>query len=155
MKMMFSQPCFAGVVLVGLLAGCGGGDRPDLAPVSGKVTLDGKPLDGARVIFEPEEGRPSYGMTNESGEFTIEYATDVPGAVVGSHTVRIRTGIADADDPEAPRPLETIPARYNQDSTLKEDVKDEDNSFEFSLESGGPLPTDDPTRIHRDSGSNA
>ncbi len=155
MKTAFYQTCFAGAVLVGFFAGCGGGDRPPLAPVTGKVTFDGQPLSGARVIFEPEEGRPSYGMTNDSGEFTLEYSTDVPGAKIGPHTVRIRTGVADANDPEAPRPQETIPARYNQKSTLKEEVKDEENTFEFSLESGGPLPTNDGNDVQRDRGSNA
>ncbi|WP_166825686.1 DUF4198 domain-containing protein [Thalassoroseus pseudoceratinae] len=155
MKIPFHNMFPAMAVLAGLLAGCGGGDLPSLAPVAGKVTFNGKPLSGARVTFEPEEGRPSYGMTDANGEFTVEYKPDVPGAKIGSHTVRIRTGIADPDDSEAPPPQETIPARYNQNSNLKEEVKDEENTFEFTLESGGPLPTNDPDAARRGPGSDA
>ena len=153
--MTYFKCCCASLMLLGLLSGCGGGDRPPLADVTGKVTFDGQPLSGARVIFEPEEGRPSYGMTDTNGEFTLEYMTEVPGAKIGPHTVRIRAAVADANDPEAPLPQETIPARYNQNSTLKEEVKDDDNHFEFTLEKGGPLPTNDPNGGRRDSGSNA
>ncbi len=48
-----------------LSMGCGGGDMPELGDVSGKVTLDGKPLVGINILFTPEKGRPAGGVTDE------------------------------------------------------------------------------------------
>ncbi|HEY2786676.1 MAG TPA: hypothetical protein VGJ05_17060, partial [Fimbriiglobus sp.] len=73
------------LALVG--AGCSRG--PTLAPVSGTVTLNGKPLANVQVEFWPEGSAPrSVGMTDQQGRFTL--TTDgegKPGAVVGSHKV--------------------------------------------------------------------
>src|SRR5262245_42539338 len=80
----------------GLLAGCGGPSYPT-APVSGRVTCDGKPVPGAEVEFQPidapaETGRPagnpgspSAGRVGEDGRFslTVVGANAGPGAVVG------------------------------------------------------------------------
>ena len=44
------------LLVVGLAAilGCSGGSKPyKTAAVSGRVTLDGRPLPGARVTFQP------------------------------------------------------------------------------------------------------
>lgn len=79
------------------LGGCSGSS---LAPVSGTVTLDGKPVEGVRVIFEPIVGESdvtdlkyftSFGITDERGRFAMQ--TEIggklkPGAVVGHSTVR-------------------------------------------------------------------
>lgn len=50
-------------------AGCGGG----AGKVEGLVTLDGAPVDGATVTFNPVgEGRPGSAVTNAQGIFKIE-----------------------------------------------------------------------------------
>src|SRR5438132_10533557 len=74
-------------------AGCGG---PTLAPVSGKVTLDDKPLAGATVGFYPLDAKSpasaptSSGRTNDKGEYKLQTVmTSRPGAVVGKHRVSI------------------------------------------------------------------
>src|SRR5262245_45808699 len=74
-----------------LAALCAGGCRrgPELAPVSGRVTLDGKPLDLAEVSFLPEAGRASHGVADSSGHYELRYTRDQMGALVGQHTVRI------------------------------------------------------------------
>src|SRR5262249_28886803 len=73
--------------------GCGG---TTVVPVSGKVTLNGKPLAGATVTFQPyykdkrEAGPASSGETNAQGEFTLKLAgKNVNGAVIGEHKVSI------------------------------------------------------------------
>jgi hypothetical protein len=81
-----------------LLAGAGcGPSGPQIVPVEGKLTLDGKPLDNVLVEFlpEPEAGvgaRRSFGRTGTDGVFHLRYddqkGGDMPsGAVVGSHRV--------------------------------------------------------------------
>jgi hypothetical protein len=76
------------LVLSALPAGAGCGRTPLLAPVSGTVTLNGKPLPNVQVEFWPETSAPrSTGMTDEQGRFTLVTDTGSPGAVVGSHKV--------------------------------------------------------------------
>jgi hypothetical protein len=71
------------------LAGCGGG--PVLAPVTGKVTLNGKPLERIALEFHPDgEGPRSTGLTGPDGTFTLTTDTGKPGAVVGPHKVVLR-----------------------------------------------------------------
>ena len=77
------------------LAGCGHNpDLPPLAPVSGKVTLDGKPIDPRirlHVQFIPDSasgtrGPAGSGGVAEDGSYSIITAGE-DGAIVGTHTV--------------------------------------------------------------------
>ena len=61
-------------ILLGLLlAGCGSED--ELATVKGKVTLNGEPLEGATVQFQPtaEGGAPSSGQTDGKGRYELMF----------------------------------------------------------------------------------
>ncbi len=85
------------VVSASLFVGCGGGvsDAPDLASVSGKVTVDGKPTGGLTVEFHPDShvgtsGPISTGLTAADGTFTLATSTGREGAVVGSHKVLVK-----------------------------------------------------------------
>jgi hypothetical protein len=85
------------VALPALLAvGCGGG--PNLAPVSGVVTVDGKPYPNAVVSFQPlaqpgstDTGMGSSAVTDENGRYTLTTIDGKNGATVGKHKVRIQT----------------------------------------------------------------
>src|SRR5258708_29057010 len=74
---------------------CSVGCGENLAPVSGKVTLDDKPLPNAMVIFHPDSNGPnpgpgSHGKTDDKGEFMLSLMTrGVKGAVPGKHKVSI------------------------------------------------------------------
>lgn len=127
-------PCAA--VLAILLVGCG---KPgtDLSTVSGRVTLDGEPLAGARVRFQPEAagGSPSYGSTDQEGRYELSFKRGQKGALIGWHTVRVEASVepAEAEGKAASRPRQ-LPARYNDRSELREEVKaDEDNEIDFAL----------------------
>src|SRR5438067_1319638 len=74
--------------------GCGGSK---MAPVSGVVTLNGKPYKDAIVSFQPistsdnpNPGRGSDGRTDGDGHYKL-MCEGTDGAVVGKHKVRIRT----------------------------------------------------------------
>lgn len=74
---------FIAVLAVGV-TGCGGGpDGPEMAPISGTVMLDGKPLAGAEVFFV-SDGFEGFGKTKETGEYSL-----VRGAPVGECKVYI------------------------------------------------------------------
>lgn len=123
------------LVVVGSLAlqtGCGGtSDMPDLGKVTGVVTLDGQPLSGAQVQFAPPTGRPSTGETDASGSYNLRFTADEPGAIVGSHTVRINTAVDGRDDPSTER----VPARYNSKTELTAQVEEGKNEIDFDLQS--------------------
>ena len=122
-----------GIVVVAALfiSGCGGGGA-DLGDVSGKVTLDGQPLAGALVEFQPAEGRGSIGVTDAQGSYRLSHTEDLQGAVLGTHTVRITL----ADDDEDPQPGGgRIPARYNSLSELTAEVKSGSNELNYDLQS--------------------
>ncbi len=115
------------ILLLGPLAGCGSGT----AAVSGQVLLNGKPLPGAHVTFQPdsagqlEPGPGSYGKTDEEGRYSLRVTgQDHAGAVVGRHKVRIslRQSPDKGGKAEGGRPREMLPPRYNGATTLSCDV---------------------------------
>src|SRR2546430_10070706 len=49
-----------------------------------RSTMGGQPLAGATVTFTPKgEGSSSQGFTNENGEYVLNYAVGIDGAVIG------------------------------------------------------------------------
>jgi hypothetical protein len=129
--------------------GCGGpSDQPELGQVTGMITLDGKPLVGVAVVFQPDSGRPARGMTDQDGKYELTYIRQTKGTKIGPNRVEIApTEEGEADEFEnsdeegaaAAKPAKSgkpkIPARYNLQSELKADVKAGDNTFDFKLES--------------------
>jgi hypothetical protein len=88
-KMQFR--CSCGLVLLALIVGCGK-SGPEIAPVTGIVTVDGQPMENVDIVFQPEDsgvGSPSYARTGKDGRFTLGYKRGVEGALVGWHRVGI------------------------------------------------------------------
>src|SRR5215471_15434875 len=106
------RPLFHGLLFAALgLGGCGDG-KMQVAPVSGIVTLDGAPLKSASITFRPKDGgRPSFGVTNEQGRYTLEYSLEKLGAQVGTCTVRVTTE-SHSDDSAGKSSKELVPKRY-------------------------------------------
>lgn len=120
------------VLLTGL-CGCGGSEGPQLGQVSGKITMEKRPLEGAQVMFYPEEGRFSMGHTNSSGEYTLQYTPDRAGAIVGKHVVRITTATQSGEGDVKPTE-EMVPSQYNVSSQLTAEVKAGSNTISFDLD---------------------
>ena len=134
------------VVALAVLACMGCGEpknKHGRLPFSGTVTLDGQPLAGGYLIFEPKAGQPtqSGGMIHE-GKF--EVATDA-GAAPGLYSVAIFSGADPPPNNHAPGTPEyesasmrtrgeQVPTKYNADTTLTAEVKSgEENVFTFDL----------------------
>lgn len=90
-----SRLCFKLPVLLmalGSFAGCSDG-RPSLVPVSGKVTLNGAPLAGALIGFEPDGidgyNRPSISTTDSSGNFVVGTYDKADGMPAGKYKVTV------------------------------------------------------------------
>ncbi|MFN3161416.1 MAG: carboxypeptidase-like regulatory domain-containing protein [Rubinisphaera brasiliensis] len=118
-----------------ILPGCGGGDGPEMGTVSGTVTLDGDPLPNVQVLFNPGTARPSEAVTNESGQYELQYTPDIEGAVVGTHQVFISSRHELDDEGNPVSQEEAVPAKYNTESTLSEEVTSGHNEINFDLES--------------------
>lgn len=129
-KISFEKKIVCCLLVLAGLTGCSGGESlPDLATVTGTVSLDGNPLPSANVLFQPQQGTTAFAMTDENGKFELMYNQDVTGATPGSYTVKI----SKEKNPEEPG-NELLPAKYNEQSTLTADVKaDQENDFQFDL----------------------
>lgn len=155
------KPMATGAALVAILAlaaaGCGKGSGPKVVPVSGTVTIDGKPAPNIAVVFQPvasgkeEAGMGSTGVTDAQGRFTLTLtgADKRPGAVVGRHRVTFSGAAAqrdETDDTVKPGAPDPIPARYREKPLEFEVPAGGTDKADFKLESGGgpaggPQPT--------------
>ncbi len=81
-----------------VVAGIAGCNKPpcELAAARGHVTIDGKPLSGAKVMFAPiangasiKSGKPAFGLLRQDGEFVLGTYAPEDGAVVGEHWVTV------------------------------------------------------------------
>jgi hypothetical protein len=76
-----------------LIAGCtgsGSSDLPKTYPVSGVVTHEGKPVDGATVTFLPMEGTgSSIGLTDANGKYALSTFNPSDGAPAGQYKVSV------------------------------------------------------------------
>ena len=78
------------------IAGCGA-STPPTTPITGTVTYDGEPLEGATITMTPEAGstgsRSASGTSDASGNFIIKTVfpdgSTGDGAVAGSYTIRV------------------------------------------------------------------
>lgn len=72
------------------LIGCSRGSGLPLEDVRGTVTKGGTPVEGVTLEFRPTTGRTSFGRTDASGRYALQYTDDISGAMIGEHTVQIR-----------------------------------------------------------------
>ena len=107
-------------------------------PLTGKVTYDGKPIDGGTISFIPSDE-----SNRVSGGPLIQGAYSVPeekGANVGAYRVEVRWPQPTGKKYKDPDTLETyneqkesMPARFNTQSELKAEVSATQNKFDFDL----------------------
>jgi len=116
------------------LSGCGRSkDMPDLGTVTGKVTIDGQPLGGVIISFMPDKGRAAASTTDAEGHYELVYLNNIKGCKVGPNTIGFFV-------PTGGNPSHPIPAKYQNKSDIKVDVKPEANTFDFDLKSDSAPP---------------
>ena len=136
---MLQQPSRFTFVCLIVLCGCGlllSGCEPtgverEMATVSGKVTLNGEPLDGGRVVFAHVEGPGAAADIQSGGTYTVEVA-------VGQNGVCIDHRAEPVVAPGRPEPLlgeSLVPEKYvsAQTSDLSLDVKSGKNEFNIEM----------------------
>jgi hypothetical protein len=127
-------------ILAFFVAGCGNG----LSKVSGRITLDGKPLVGAKdvavtVMFYPESGRgaPAAGLADENGDYYVSTGAKV-GLPPGNYVVTLSASKF-IPSPGGGMPSRKIltPSRYADPklSGLRTEVQPGRNTFDIQLSS--------------------
>ena len=130
-------------MLMSLCVGCGQGDGATRCAVKGKVTLDGSPIEAGSIAFMPAGGTegPTAGGQIEKGEYSIP---SDKGPVEGRYRVEIRAPQKTGKMIQAPmaeegtmveETAESVPAKYNSESTLEEEIKAGKNVLDFELTS--------------------
>jgi hypothetical protein len=84
----------AGLLFIVSMTGCGKGEV-ELGEVRGRVTLDGQPVQGVFIVFQPDGRRPALSLLNKEGEFTLQYNVKNTGTVVGKQGVFLRMPLED------------------------------------------------------------
>jgi hypothetical protein len=119
-----------------LAVGCD--SRPARVPVSGKVLIDGEPLQFGAVVFVPEGGRQSSGIIDDNGRFQLTCFEPGDGALVGKHHIQVLASEALNNT--------TVkwhaPKKYSDRRTsgLNEEIKGTTNSIVINLTWKGSTP---------------
>ncbi|MGQ0636681.1 MAG: hypothetical protein ACT4QC_18885 [Planctomycetaceae bacterium] len=139
-----------GLVVCGLLAGCGGADRPALAPVSGVVRYDGEPIEKISVSFVPRKGAASIGVSDAEGKFRLTTFDENDGAILGNHAVTVMYLTEPVDPfqflqpgpkgkptnlPKRPKDMPSFPAKYRtpESTDLQATVNKGENVFMIDI----------------------
>ena len=123
-------------ILLLLAVVCGCNSKPySVAQVSGRVTLDGKPLPKASITFVPLATKENMGpgptataITDADGRYTLTVDKDTVGAVVGRCRIFVTTRFTDPLPPDQDGgppvllPRDKVPDRYNVRTDLTFDV---------------------------------
>lgn len=127
-------------VLCVLAVGCSTGERtnePDMHPVTGEVTLDGKPLPAGRIHFIDADTEPPREAVIDiiNGQFSGQVTAGKKRVEIRAYRDDVEASVGGAPTDVDPQYL---PARYNTASEQTADVAASgENSFRF------PLTTDD------------
>ncbi|QDT64694.1 DUF4198 domain-containing protein [Calycomorphotria hydatis] len=111
-----------------LVSGCSSEETYEFVPVSGRLTLDGKPLSNVRITFTPKldgdniiVGPSSMATTDADGRFQLVAANKSfeKGAIVGEHRVYFQEYPPAVEDP----PANIDPAEYYDESLKNSPVQ--------------------------------
>lgn len=126
------------IVCLAALPGCEGSSMKT-APVTGRITFNGKPVPQGVVLFVPlSPGPTATGEIHTDGTYSLTTFRNGDGAVLGTHKV-----VVDAKEdfppgpisPRSPTPFAVVPDKYLSHATtdLTADVQHGENSLDFNL----------------------
>jgi hypothetical protein len=130
------------LAMLGLAAACGCGDsRPERVQVSGRVLIDGRPLEVGTVRFISPKHRPAGAKLEKDGRFTLSTYELGDGVVMGQHAVTVM-GMEQVD--KRTRRWHA-PKKYCAPATseLTANITEATDSLEFNLTWDGKKPFDE------------
>jgi hypothetical protein len=118
-----------GICALVAAAGCDSG--PKLIPISGRVSIDGKPLEMGAVTIWVKDYRPSYGVIGKDGRFVLTTHDTGDGCPAGDFPVTVSSEVSSKGD------IMTyyIPKRYKdpKQSNLRIQVDQPRDDWEIEL----------------------
>jgi hypothetical protein len=135
-------------------------DTSKFKPVSGKITIKGKPYAKVVVAFFSSKGIPSSGETDADGNYTIQ-TMGTAGAPPGDYKVALsyflapdgsaqgmgsRSAMVQSDKMIAAR--ETLPAEYADvnKTSLRASISGEGGKFDFDIDADPKPPVAEPKK---------
>jgi hypothetical protein len=121
----------------------------ELAPVSGVVTLNHKPLEGAVIVFMPKNGATTTGETDKNGRYELEGYGPNGGIPPGNYRVAISLVVSSEGVPQGlsdraaksqaaslRSASERIPKEYSDlgRTKLTADVGAKGGTFDFNID---------------------
>ena len=147
------------LVAVGIvLSGCSNSSKPPTYPVTGTVTMQGKPVAGAAITFVPTtEGEAASAITDSEGKYALTTWAAGDGARPGEYRVKVSKQEQQAVDPSklvqnlsteeeqkiyvenkkpAPPAKSLIPSKFENEETsgLVHKVEEKPTTFDIKLE---------------------
>jgi hypothetical protein len=128
----------AAVVAAFAAAGCSG----PLVKATGRLTFKGQPVPNTYVVFQPDEPgkRPSRGLTDDDGRFTLVFSKSEVGVLRGHHTVFLEYHVSAAeqsgDSPsKLSNELKAVVAQYGdpKKSPLHYEITSNGQSIDIAL----------------------
>lgn len=136
------------LVVCAALCGCNrtpAAPKAQTLPVTGKVTLDGKPLSGANVLFMASDPPVTFfATTKDDGTYQLQGPEDRAALLKGSCKVTISrmvkpdgSPLAQGEAPAMALAVEQLPQKYSMPgmSTLTADVPEGGGNIDFDLQS--------------------
>ncbi|MGD0384094.1 MAG: hypothetical protein ABSA77_11270 [Thermoguttaceae bacterium] len=119
------------------ISGCGD-SLPKRVPVSGRVLIDGKPLEYGVVQVFPKGERSAYGTLGPGGKFALTTFTENDGCMLGKHPVAVNA----AKGISSTKMQWFAPKKYANVATsgLEIDVPGPRNEVEINLKWDGEKP---------------
>jgi hypothetical protein len=114
------------VMTVVAVTGCGAGGG--LQEVVGTVSFDGQPVTNGEIVFEGANGEaPVVGSPIKDGKFELK-------TTPGKKKVKISATREEGKAPDGlPNYVPYIPKKYNDASTLEQEIKSGKNELKFDL----------------------
>lgn len=127
--------CLVLPVLLGMIVGCQQGNSTTL---TGKVTLDGKPIENGTISLIPADGNTATAGTRiTNGEYSLALPPGTKRVEISAAEVVSRRAAyqGESNSPQVDVMKSIIPARYNRESELSIEIKSGSNQRDFDLES--------------------
>lgn len=132
------------LVLVLMASGCGSSTDVRLAPVAGKVTLDGKPVQQGYIQFMPNGGQGSpgggkiqdgaYAISQQDGLLPGKYSVIITSFSEAEPAAQGRNPDDEYEEAPVTQARELIPEKYNIATTLVVEIKGSGkNEHDFAL----------------------
>lgn len=131
--------CFAVMLALMAIVGCGGSSKSLGSSVTGTVTVNGSPAPaGLNISFQPvgNDGAPSFGTTNSEGQYELQMSPRLKGATPGDNLVAVNFEVIELEEGEEAPATESPNFKILKpfaDGTFKVTVRKGPNTMDLEI----------------------